>query len=272
VKEMMNLSKITKVLSIALAATAFILLSGNSTEGFGQRDPFAKAPHQKPQTPKPAANPAATSSNKSTKSTAPVKKGPFVVDAPPIEARIDYYKRIREEAAMNGQTLPKVTSVLLVNEMSVTGVFKTPRGYAAIVEATPIKLSYTIYPGEKFFDGQLVAVEENRLIFRKVTKWSNNKFISSVENKPLRKYSLQQDIQGTAPRDPYDSAKNESKPQTAQNTSSDSESNEVTPGVIVSPLEEMNNQPAEEDKDSAKEKTNRGKKGKKRASKSKKRS
>ena len=39
-----------------------------------------------------------------------------------------------------------------------------------MVEATPIKLSYTIYPGEKFFDGQLVAVEENRLVFRKVTK------------------------------------------------------------------------------------------------------
>jgi hypothetical protein len=50
--------------------------------------------------------------------------------------------------------------------MSVTGIFKTPRGYAAMVEAAPIKLSYTIYPGEKFFDGQLVAVEENRLVFR----------------------------------------------------------------------------------------------------------
>ena len=44
-----------------------------------------------------------------------------------------------------------------------------------MVEATPIKLSYTIYPGEKFFDGQLVAVEENRLVFRKVTKTGPNK-------------------------------------------------------------------------------------------------
>ena len=57
-----------------------------------------------------------------------------------------------------------------------------------MVEATPIKLSYTIYPGEKFFDGQLVAVEENRLIFRKVTKTSEGKFVASVENKPLRQF------------------------------------------------------------------------------------
>ena len=63
-----------------------------------------------------------------------------------------------------------MTSVLTLNEMAVTGIFRTPRGYAAIVEATPLRLSYTIYPGEKFFDGQLVAVEENRLVFRRVVR------------------------------------------------------------------------------------------------------
>ena len=106
---------------------------------------------------------------------------------------------MREQAAVNGAPLPKVTSVLTLNEMSVTGIFRTPRGYAAMVEATPIKLSYTIYPGEKFFDGQLVAVEENRLVFRSVTKTGNGKYVSSVENKPLRQYSTKAQIEGTAP-------------------------------------------------------------------------
>src|SRR4029079_9283981 len=90
----------------------------------------------------------------------------------------------------NGSPLPKVTSVLTLDEMAVTGIFKTPRGYAAMVEATPIKLSYAIYPGEKFFDGQLVAVEENRLVFRKVTKVGEGKFVASVEHKALRAYSV----------------------------------------------------------------------------------
>jgi hypothetical protein len=55
-----------------------------------------------------------------------------------------------------------------------------------MVEATPIKLSYVIYPGEKFYDGQLVAIEENRLVFRRETVWSNGKRDTAVETKPLR--------------------------------------------------------------------------------------
>src|SRR5690606_29632783 len=127
------------------------------------------------------------------------KKGPENMGAPPIEQRIAYYKQLRESAAVNGEPMPKVTSVLTLSEMAVTGIFKTPRGYAAMVEATPLRLSYTIYPGERFFDGQLVAVEENRLVFRKVTKTGKGKFVASVENMPLRQYTAQQEIQGTAP-------------------------------------------------------------------------
>lgn len=281
---MMNISKITKVLSLVLATAVFILVSGDSSKASAQRDPFIRPGYSKPQTPQPpssgnpstgnpgnpgnpgnAGNPAAQPK--------PVKQGPMVVPAPPIEARIDYYKRVREEAATNGVAIPKVTSVLLVNEMSVTGIFKTPRGYAAMVEATPIKLSYTIYPGEKFFDGQLVAVEENRLVFRKVTKWSNNKFISSVENKPLREYTLQQEIQGTSPvLEPYDQPAETNRTEAASNTLQDPNVIIVSPSsVIISPLEEMNNQPTDKKKDSAKKESERDKKGKKRASNKKKR-
>lgn len=273
----MNISKITKVLSLVLATTAFVLVSGNAFDTSAQtRDPFRKSPYQKPQKPRterPRSNNADPGPTR-PKNNKPVKpKGPQVIPAPSIEARIDYYKRVREEAAMNGQPIPKVTSVLLVNEMTVSGVFKTPRGYAAIVEATPIKLSYTIYPGEKFFDGQLVAVEENRLVFRKVTKMSNNKFISSVENKPLRKYTLQQQIQGTTPNsDTVEPVPQPRQPQSADNKQPNSDDVESTPGVIVSPLEEMNNQPPAEEKDAAdSKKSSRGKKGKRRTSKKKKR-
>ncbi|MFN3330858.1 MAG: hypothetical protein ACK419_08030 [Pyrinomonadaceae bacterium] len=88
---------------------------------------------------------------------------------------------------------------MTLDELAVTGIFKTPRGYAAMVEAKPLKLSYTIYPGDRFFDGQLVAVEENKLIFRKVTKLSSGKFAISEEVKPLKQYTVQQELSGTAP-------------------------------------------------------------------------
>ena len=58
-----------------------------------------------------------------------------------------------------------------------------------MVEATPIKLSYVIYPGEYFFDGQLVAIEETRLVFRRDTVWTDGHKDKSVEVKPLRQPS-----------------------------------------------------------------------------------
>src|SRR5205085_9715211 len=91
---------------------------------------------------------------------------PVPVPAPSIQQRIDNYKA-EKIAAMNAmRPAPKPTTALLLSEMQVTGIFRTPRGYASMVEATPIKLSYVIYPGETFYDGQLVAIEEDSLVFR----------------------------------------------------------------------------------------------------------
>jgi len=50
----------------------------------------------------------------------------------------------------------------------------------------PIKLSYVIYPGERFYDGQLVAIEDTRLVFRRETVFSNGRRERTVEMKPLR--------------------------------------------------------------------------------------
>lgn len=212
-------------------AIAFVLVSGQSSSVNAQRDPFAKASWAKEKKPAPVKAPSTGS--KTGVTAAPVNYGP-----PMIEARIEYYKRLREQAAANGQPLPKVTSVLTLGEMNVTGIFKTPRGYAAMVEATPIKLSYTIYPGEKFFDGQLVAVEENKLVFRKVTKTGPGKFVASVENKPLQQFTMKAEIQGTAP------AQGENKP--VQVAAVPVVGSPVM-GPIVSPVDEMNNTPAVDD-------------------------
>lgn len=113
-----------------------------------------------------------------------------ILATPSIQERIDRYKA-QKIAAMNAQlAAPKPTTALLLGELQVIGIFRTPRGYAAMVEALPIKLSYVIYPGEKFFDGQLVAIEESRLVFRRETVWANGKRDHSVEIKPLRQANL----------------------------------------------------------------------------------
>ena len=231
----MNKSTILRIACVSAIVTAFVLVSGQFSQVNAQRDPFAKASYMKQKPP----TPVAVAGSKT------VKTGPAVAPtygAPMIEARIEYYKRLREVAAANGQPLPKVTSVLTLNELAVTGIFKTPRGYAAMVEATPIKLSYTIYPGEKFFDGQLVAVEENKLVFRKVTKTGPGKFVASVENKPLQQFTMRAQIEGTAPAQSAD--------KTVQVAAANNPpvGTPAVPTSVVSPLDEMNSAPAAEDK------------------------
>ena len=105
---------------------------------------------------------------------------------PTIQDRIANYKA-QKVAAMNARMpAPKPTTALLLKEIEVIGISRTPRGYAAIVEATPIKLSYVIYPGEPFFDGQLVAIEDNRLVFRRETVFTDGHRERAVEYKPMR--------------------------------------------------------------------------------------
>lgn len=117
----------------------------------------------------------------------PKKDAPVPIAPPTIQERIDRYKA-QKMAAMTAQLpAPKPTTALLLSEMQVTGIFRTPRGYAAMVEATPIKLSYVIYPGEMFYDGQLVAIEEDRLVFRHETRWTDGRRERTVETVPLRK-------------------------------------------------------------------------------------
>jgi hypothetical protein len=114
------------------------------------------------------------------------KKVPTQVGVPDIRARIENYKA-QKLAAMNlRQAAPKPTTALTLSEVEVIGIFRTPRGYAAMVEAKPISLSYVVYPGERFYDGMLVAIEETRLVFRRQTRWTDGRTDVAVETKPLR--------------------------------------------------------------------------------------
>jgi hypothetical protein len=114
---------------------------------------------------------------------------PAPIPAPSIQSRIEQYKAQKRAAINLQQPAPKPTTALLLGEVRVTGIFRTPRGVAAMVEAKPINLSYVIYPGETFYDGMLVAIEDSRLVFRKETRWSDGRRDVAVETKPLEQPS-----------------------------------------------------------------------------------
>ena len=115
-----------------------------------------------------------------------VKRAANLSPIPTIQDRISNYKAQKAAAMSARMPAPKPTTALLLSEIQVIGISRSPRGYAAIVEATPIKLTYVIYPGEPFYDGQLVAIEDNRLVFRRETVFTDGRRERAVEYKPLR--------------------------------------------------------------------------------------
>ncbi len=149
-----------------------------------------------------------------------VLKKSNLISAPSIEERIAQY-RAQKQAAMNARVqAPKPTTALLLSEVQVVGISRTPRGYAAIVEAIPIKMSFVIYPGERFYDGQLVAIEDGRLVFRKETLFTDGRRERSVELKPLRQPTTIDALapvkSAAAPVPAVETAKSSDKPATAE--------------------------------------------------------
>ena len=156
------------------------------------------------------------------KPIAPVKKEMAgQMPLPSLENRISNYKALKTAAMSSQQPAPKPTTAFLLNEVQIVGIFHTPRGYAAMVEVTPIKLSYIIYPGEQFFDGQLVAIEEDRLVFRHETRLTNGKRDMTVVNKPLRSPSVINDaLTASRTQSPAATPVEASKGQSVQNPAS----------------------------------------------------
>jgi hypothetical protein len=158
--------------------------------GLASSDAVTRASAQQTASPKPAV--ARSSGRDPFKKYEPprlVAKKTGQIMPPTVQERIEQYKA-QKMAAMSARIAPpKPTTAFLLSEISVIGISRTPRGYAAIVEASPIKLAYVIYPGEKFYDGQLVAIEDNRLVFRHETLYADNRRERSVEIKNLRQPS-----------------------------------------------------------------------------------
>jgi hypothetical protein len=181
---MKNYENINRCLLTAFSLLFAVIVSGTFFDAVAQksgRDPFKK----------PVVNPKTIKSmNK--------PQEPVVVTPPDVKTRIEEYKKLKLQYMQQGLPAPKPTKALLLSEVEVKGIFQTPRGYAAMVEATPISLSYVIYPGEEFYDGQLVAIEEGQLICRKIVLWSDKRVEKRTEKLPLAQPNLVKDQMTTA--------------------------------------------------------------------------
>jgi hypothetical protein len=205
----MTKTKIFQFGASVVLATAAVAVSGSAQTG--------SAPKKKDAKPVSSSNRGGRDPfTKYEPARAVVKKSGSLVSTPSIQERIEQYKA-QKVAAMNAHVAaPKPTTAFLLSEVQVVGISRSPRGYAAIVEATPIKLAYVIYPGERFYDGQLVAIEDNRLVFRREAVFTDGKRERSVEMKPLRQANTVDSLAAAAaksnPPSESDSEKKSEKP------------------------------------------------------------
>ena len=71
----------------------------------------------------------------------------------------------RQEPELRGPR-PEGVPGLLIDEVNLVGILKTPKGYIAQVQAADREKSYLLREGEQLFDGEVVSIGENEVVFK----------------------------------------------------------------------------------------------------------
>lgn len=59
---------------------------------------------------------------------------------------------------------------LLIDEIVVTGIFRTGQGWIAQVQAAEKEKSYLIKEGDQLYDGDVVSIARNEVVFRQIVQ------------------------------------------------------------------------------------------------------
>jgi len=64
--------------------------------------------------------------------------------------------------------LPEGIAGLLIDEIDLTGIFKTSRGFVAQVVAANKGKSYLLREGDQLYDGDVVGIAQNEVVFKQI--------------------------------------------------------------------------------------------------------
>ncbi len=73
----------------------------------------------------------------------------------------------QDRQALRGP-LPEGLPGLLIDEIDLTGVFKTSRGFVAQVVASNKAKSYLIREGDQLYDGDVVSISQSEVVFKQI--------------------------------------------------------------------------------------------------------
>jgi Tfp pilus assembly protein PilP len=65
---------------------------------------------------------------------------------------------------------PEGVPGLLIDEIDLTGIFRTSKGYVAQVSAANQKKSFLLREGDQLYDGDVVSINRNEVVFKQIVQ------------------------------------------------------------------------------------------------------
>lgn len=65
---------------------------------------------------------------------------------------------------------PEGVPGLLIDEIDLTGIFRTSKGYVAQVSAANQKKSYLLREGDQLYDGDVVSINRDEVVFKQIVQ------------------------------------------------------------------------------------------------------
>jgi hypothetical protein len=59
---------------------------------------------------------------------------------------------------------------LLIDEIALTGIFRTPKGFVAQVKASNQAKSYLLKEGDQLYDGDVVSINRSEVVFKQIVQ------------------------------------------------------------------------------------------------------
>ena len=76
---------------------------------------------------------------------------------------------MKEEPNLGGPR-PDGLPGLLIDEIDLTGIFRTSKGYVAQVKPSNQTRSYLLKEGDQLYDGDVVSINRNEVIFKQIVQ------------------------------------------------------------------------------------------------------
>jgi Tfp pilus assembly protein PilP len=160
-----------RLVSMALAVLAcggLLVASAAAQTSSTTADPNAASPAPAPADPAASPSPTSSAIEDILQADEEVLEGSGYTYDP--GGRRDPFKSLLAAQERTEQKGPRPAGIpgLLIDELTLTGIFKTGKGWVAQVQASNKDKSHLLRVGDQLFDGDVVSISANEVVFKQI--------------------------------------------------------------------------------------------------------